>query len=518
MRHRGCIIKEKNMVKKETETNFSTSLTSIFDLTTKIEQEFSVDSIQLRDGTKLWNLVRVLLCFYPWKQDTNEKKSSLKTLAHMTKDGVFPLNLFTKKIEICGFSDTESRKLRNGKFYDIYIDPLYDVAGNGFWVFEWPTSEGKRRNSRRSIYSKNYVPMHIPVFSKTFFGIGLSQMSKKRRFSIESEDVLKDVISFFCKHTAVKEDELSKHIYDAITIFFYMKRFFVKFLRKISPKAVLIRCGYGSFHMALSQACKELGIPSIELQHGNITKYHVGYVKGSSSDNKDCIPEYLLTYGDIFSDIIRKGNLFEPDNVISIGFPYMEEVKKSNSPVDEEVKNFVSKFSNTLLVTSQWTVADEIKNFVISISKRLEDKNQSIGIIFKPHPRDTNDYSDMKTYQNIFLADKYGDIYELFQVIDIHSTVYSTSAIESLAFGKPNMFLDVGMNIQDMFEIVDNKSSFLLNSPKQFIERLENIVSQYDALSKIAYKASEKFYKPDAKKNFEKFLNSIDIGIGDKSF
>ena len=138
----------------------------------------------------------------------------------------------------------------------------------------------------------------------------------------------------------------------------------------------------------------------------------------------------------------------------------------------------------------------------------------------------------MKTYQNILIADKYRDIYELFQVIDIHSTTYSTSAIESLAFGKPNMLLDFGTNIQgtseniddkasvllNSLEIIDNKSSFLLSSPKQFIERLENIVSRYDVVSKAAYKASERLYKPDAKKNFEKFLKSIGVAIGAKSF
>jgi hypothetical protein len=514
----GCVVKEKNMVEKKTETSVSTSLTGVFELVTTIEQRFPVDSIKLSDGTKIWNLIRVLLCFYPWKRDagTKTKKSSLKTFVYMVKDGVLPFNLPSNKIDICGFSDTESRKLREGMFYDVYIDPLYEVLGDEFWVFEWPTAEGKRRAPKKKIYSKNYVPMHIPVFSKTFFDIGVYHILKRKKVSKESEDVLQDAIVFFCNHTGINEDELSNHIYDAVTIFFYMKQFFVRFLRKISPKAVLMRCGYGRFHMAMAQACKELGIPSIELQHGNITKYHIGYVKASLSENKDCIPEYLLTCGDVFSDIVRKGNLFHSDKVISIGFPYMDEVKESTLEVNHQAKNFISKFSTTILVTSQWTVADEIKNFIVDVSKELEKTGRSIGIIFKPHPRDEKDYSDMETYQNIFLADKYGDLYELLQVIDIHSTVYSTSAIESLAFGKPNMFLDIGINIQDLFDIIDEKSSFLLKSPKQFIERLDYVVSHYGSVSKAAYKASEKFYKGQAKKNFEKFLSSINIRTGDK--
>jgi len=503
------------MVEEKTETSVSTSLTGVFELVTIIEQRFPVDSIKLADRTKLWNLLRVLLCFYPWKQDTKTKKSSLKTLAYMIKDGLSPLNLSPKKIDICGFSDTESRKWRNGKFYNVYIDPFYDVLGDKFWVFEWPTAKGKRRHPKKQIYSKNYVPMRIPVFSKTLFDLGLSQVSKKKKVSIESEDVLKEVISFFCIHTDINEDELSKYIYDAVNIFFYMKRFFVKFLRKISPKAVLIRCGYGRFHMALSQACKELGIPSIELQHGNITRYHVGYVRCNHSDNTDCVPEYLLTYGDIYTDIVRKGYLFQPEKVVSIGFPYLEEVKEMPPRVNEEVKKFVSKFSRVILVTSQWTFREEIKNFIVDVSKTLVNTRKTYGIIFKPHPRDERDYSDMQKYENIFLADKYGDIYEFFQVTDIHSTVYSTSAIESLAFGKPNLFLNIGISIQDMFDIIDDESSFLLKSPNQFIETLDHVVSQYKSVSKAANITSEKIYKPQAKKNFEKFLRSINIKTED---
>jgi len=42
---------------------------------------------------------------------------------------------------------------------------------------------------------------------------------------------------------------------------------------------------------------------------------------------------------------------------------------------------------------------------------------------------------------------------------------------------------------------------------------MEYIVSHYESLSKKAIKKSEIFFKPNAKKNIERFLKSININI-----
>ena len=500
------------MEKEEKKAKVSTSHSDIFETIKEIEQKFPVDSIKLSDGTKLWNLIRILFYTLPQKQSANAKmeKISIKTLFYLLREGVSPFNLAHKKIDICGFSGTENRKLRNEKFYDIYMDPLYEILGDDFYVFEWPTPSGDRRKYGGEIYSKNYVPMYIPIFSRTFWNIGFYKLIRRKKFSVESEDILKNIIAVFCKNTLVNKDELAKSIYDSIAVFSYMKGFFVKLLREISPEVVFIKCGYGRFHMALSQVCREFNIPSIELQHGIIANYHVGYVKATESENRDCVPEYLLTYGDAFSDVVKKGSLFNPNKAISVGFPYLEEVKTSLPFADNKLKDFISNLSVTILITSQWTVADEIKNFVIKMSKELGKLEKNIGIIFKPHPRDWRDYSDMGKYQNIFLASKYDDTYELMKIADIHSTVYSTSGIEALAFGKPNIFIEVKKtNMKEIIYIVDNRTSFIVNSPQQYIKKLEYILLNYERLSKEALKTSEIFFKPNALQNIKEFLETI---------
>jgi CDP-glycerol glycerophosphotransferase (TagB/SpsB family) len=135
----------------------------------------------------------------------------------------------------------------------------------------------------------------------------------------------------------------------------------------------------------------------------------------------------------------------------------------------------------------------------------------NIGIIIKPHPRDQTEYKDMIEYENIFLAGKYDDIYEIFKIADIHSTVYSTSSLEALAFGKPNIFINVGINIASIFDIIDEKSCFMVSKPDQYIEILKNILKNYENAKENAIRQSKKFFKPNAKENTLNTLKSLKI-------
>ena len=101
--------------------NDSESFDNIFNVITKIEQRYPVDKIKLADGTKIWNLIRVLLYFYVKKKDVISKteKISFRSLFYLTKEGFKPFRLSDKKIIFCGFSGTENRKFRNEKFYDM---------------------------------------------------------------------------------------------------------------------------------------------------------------------------------------------------------------------------------------------------------------------------------------------------------------------------------------------------------------------------------------------------------------
>jgi len=492
-----------------------------FDMLQNIEEKFPVDSIKLSDGTRIWNLLRIIIFYYFQKQEnvqieetvTFSSKSS--KLPRVNIKNFLPMK-YPNNIDFCGFSGTESRKLWRNTYYDIYLDPLYEVLGNRFAVFEWPNEQGHRRRYDSEIYSKTYVPMHIPISTKTFWNIVMYKLFRKRHFKMDSgsNGIVDNIVDIIADSYSVNGRELRKHLDDAVEIFVCMNNLLRNLLEKVKPKAVFIRCGYGRFHMALSQACKELNIPSIELQHGFINKHTPGYVKAMKSGNRDCVPEYFLSYGEKFTEIVKKGNLFDPEKVVSIGYPYLENVKECKGQFNENTEEFKSNYNKYILITSDSLphIASEVEQFTMDLSKVLSLKNKKIGIIFKPHPFDKNDYKHLQEIENIYVADRYAITYNLLKNSDIHSTVFSTSAIEALAFGVPNILINIkGGYAENIRDIIDKESSFLVDTVNEYIHKLNLILSNYDNYSHNALQKSKHTFKPNANENLRKFIKNLEM-------
>ncbi len=479
-----------------------------YQLIEKIEQQYATDSICLTDGTRIWNLLRVFLYsnFQHLGEPTSQRKldnNSIKSVLSLVKESLVPLRL-PRDITVCGFSSGESRKLFNGTYYDIYLDPLYEVLGDTLAVFEWPETSGYRRKYDRAVYSRKYVPMHIPLYTKTFWNLLLHRISGRRNYTLQSEDVLTKIIEYISSTASVDKARLTKDIYDFITVFVHMKQFLHTVLKKIQPKAVLIRCGYGRFPMALSQACRELGIPPIELQHGLITAYLPAYRRATPTKNKDCVPEYLLAYGDICADMVRSGNLFDKDKVISTGYPYLQQTLQERKTTPA-LKTSLSPFSHNILFTSQWIVASEIQDFVIKVAEQLELADMDVGILFKPHPYDKKDYSELKNYKHVILIEKYEDTFKLFTVADIHSTVYSTSGLEAMMFGTPNIFVDISSMIKNI------DTAYIVASPDQFVQSVKTILSHYTESVVETKAVADLFFTPESEKHFKAFFAKIGL-------
>ena len=490
-----------------------------FELLREIEESYPVDSIKLSDGTRLWNLIRIMIFYYFQKYDNKSfnglgqqdlKKISLFHFILESLTTKYPSN-----IDFWGFSGTESRKLWNGTSYDIYMDALYDVLGENFCVFEWPNEQGYRRRYAEKIYSKHYVPMSIPITSSAFWNILLYRLFK-RKPSIKNSDVLKNILKEISSNYAVDKEKLQKHIIESIVIFSNMKNLLRKLLEKKRPKVVFIRCGYGRFPMALSQACKELNIISVELQHGFINKYSPGYVKAIKTENRDCVPDYFLAYGEKSADIVKQGHLFDRKKVYGIGFSYLEKVKDSEQQTEQLIKNFQGRFKKNILITSDSLthIANAVETFVQELSNALSLENKTVGIIFKPHPFDTKNYDHFKKFDNVFVVDKYTNTYNLFKVVDVHTTVFSTSAIEALSFGIPNILLNVGDGYsENIKEIIDEKSSSIVDNADQYTQKMNLVFSDYDNYSKNAFQKSKEYFKPHAIENLREFLIKLNINI-----
>ena len=169
------------------------------------------------------------------------------------------------------------------------------------------------------------------------------------------------------------------------------------------------------------------------------------------------------------------------------------------------LKQTFSPFPHNILFTSQWIVATEIKDFVIKVADQLEQTHMNIGILFKPHPYDKNDYTDLRKNKHIILIDKYEDTFKLFSLADIHSTVYSTSGLEAMAFGTPNIFVDI-------YNMTHNTTTpYIVASPTRFVESVNTILSHYQDASAETKAVADLFFTPEPEKHFKNFFTDINI-------
>ena len=160
---------------------------------------------------------------------------------------------------------------------------------------------------------------------------------------------------------------------------------------------------------------------------------------------------------------------------------------------------------HNILFTSQWIIASEIIDFVTAVASLLEQSHREVGILFKPHPYDQNDYAGLTKYKHIILIDKYEDIYKLFNAADIHATVYSTSGLEAMAFGIPNIFVDI-------FNMVPGVATpYIVASPPQFIDSVRTILSHYQECVSETKATADLFFTPSPTDHFKTFF--ADAGI-----
>jgi hypothetical protein len=203
-----------------------------------------------------------------------------------------------------------------------------------------------------------------------------------------------------------------------------------KFLRKHDPKFVVMLTSYGK--EGIIAACQELGIPSVELQHGTISHFSAQYFYPPGV-TKTLFPDYFLSYSNYFTEILEASNL--KTKVITFGNPEME---NSVFFANRNVKK------KKILVLSQWTVRNDLLDLTLDLSRMWSDQYE---IVFRLHPKEAKIRSCV---ENLFgntavcVADQSDASLSKMQMdAEFQVGVYSTALFEGMALGCKTFVLDV---------------------------------------------------------------------------
>lgn len=199
-------------------------------------------------------------------------------------------------------------------------------------------------------------------------------------------------------------------------------------VRRLRPKAVFVLCAYGSM-IPLQRAVRAAGVPLIELQHGVIHESHPGYVFGPDVPLRDHRPDHLVLFGRHFGSLIDR---VSPgfDGTWSVGgHPWLRRARTGGKQPPQPAEQ-----AAPVVVFGQYDppVQAALSVLVPALRRALPE---ATPLLYKPHPREPmQDLAPKLRAAGVTLAEASDDTYRLLARCRAAITVYSTVAIEALAF------------------------------------------------------------------------------------
>ncbi|PKL90948.1 MAG: hypothetical protein CVV21_10415 [Candidatus Goldiibacteriota bacterium HGW-Goldbacteria-1] len=274
----------------------------------------------------------------------------------------------------------------------------------------------------------------------------------KKYISLSPADleVIKNIEQEIYSEYAVRLDLLPLIKYNIIN-FKFLLAVYRKFLRQKKVKKLYVVVGY--VNTPLIAAAKSVNTEVIELQHGIITKYHLGY-SYPDKGNIHYMPDKLLCFGKYWYESTPL-----PSNTKTavLGAPFILEPGKKYSAQKEK---------NSVLFVSQGVIGEKLFNFALQTAKILPSYN----IKFNPHPSENyNDYEKLfseNTLKNFSLTEKKYNIFELLAMSEYQAGVFSTTLFEGMVLNTKIILIDMAGS-EYMAPVIEKKDAILVKTPEE---------------------------------------------------
>lgn len=235
-------------------------------------------------------------------------------------------------------------------------------------------------------------------------------------------------------------------------------------LNKIRPKLVVVVNSYVC--KVFIEACKWMAIPVAELQHGNISKYHLAYSFPDASTKVNAFPDYFLSFGDFWNGIVEFPIMKE--KILSVGFPHFER---------EALKYSKTEKKNQIVLLSQGTIGKEMSKFAVELNNR---NDFSLDIVYKLHPDEfacwKKEYPWLVNNSIQVIDDNSIPLYQVLAESIAQVGVYSTAVYEGLGFGLKTFLLDFP-GVENMNEIITNGSAIVISTTDELLEKMWQIAN-----------------------------------------
>ena len=310
----------------------------------------------------------------------------------------------------------------DGKMFSRIVDPLITIINNHYTYIKYSLSK------RTDYYYKNKNISIRPFlnltdfryFRKTFYYV----QKYATKFHINKSLLLIELCIFYIKVIS-------------------FKNLFTKLLLNSRHKFGVTACYYGSEQMGMVWACKNLSIPTIDLQHGKQGPFQplYSYMSCIPKGGYSLVPDYFWNWGKrSVLDILSHRNENQNHKPVDVGNLWIDFAFNHYS---NEKPSFILGFEKVILVTLQdhiTCVNNVLPNYLVD----QINLNKNYLWVLIPHPN----YPQSKLPIHKFIDDhenclnfrKYesSSLYEVLHWVDFHITGYSSVVHESLYYGVPS--------------------------------------------------------------------------------
>jgi hypothetical protein len=189
-------------------------------------------------------------------------------------------------------------------------------------------------------------------------------------------------------------------------------------------------------------AMRELGIHSIELQHGLIATQDIFYCfpdQVEEIESKILMCDEIMVFGEFWRRMLLRGKGYSLNQISVLG-----EYRTRNASISKEEKQRIASFTENrkvILVTTQTSLHNEFSKYISFLAGNEMITSGEYCIIVKHHPAENiNSYDSILNLQNVLVVGKF-NIDFLYQIAQIHISCYSTTLFESIAYHCVNFSL-----------------------------------------------------------------------------
>lgn len=417
-----------------------------------IEKKYDVGSLRVKRFGKSFQV-------YPWLKGRlfhklitgNEtlQKRDIKLYWKQFTSIFYGLHNIFRKYDAWAFTSSMERREVDGVYHDKIVDHLGSQTGLKTLVIELRLFQyiPYRKIASRYAMSKSFFMLFEELYGRLFL----------RKIEVENEAMMHELlkeVSGGVNHKQILRKYLAQY---------KMMKFWLRLLHR--PKVVFVAVSYTNF--GYIRAFREAGIKVVEVQHGVISKNHHAYFYDAEM-NPEQFPEYLITVGEKELSVFDEENKFPVSEVVAVGSWIIDHYRQKA----KEVKNDPPVI---LFALQDGVMSEKLLPFILELENRLEGTFK-----LKVQPRRTQKETYVKSFPALedieFSEDSF---YAAVIQSDVHCTVYSTTAIEALSLGIPNILINIDNQSEEQLGTIlgENPFTFIVDTVDEFIAVLPKVIN-----------------------------------------